>query len=89
MHGNDRRALKRLARYIMRPPLSKERLEKRDDGRYELELNGLGAQAPNDRAVAVAVRDAVTSPGRWTCGPGNIQVRRAMRLVRLHSRGLR
>jgi hypothetical protein len=38
VHGNDRRGIERLARYVMRPPLSKERLEKRDDGRYELEL---------------------------------------------------
>ena len=38
VHGNDRRGIERLARYIMRPPLSKERLEQRDDGRYELEL---------------------------------------------------
>lgn len=32
------RGIERLARYLMRPPLSNERLEKRDDGRYELEL---------------------------------------------------
>jgi hypothetical protein len=38
VHGNDRRGIERLARYLMRPPLSNERLEKRDDGRYELEL---------------------------------------------------
>ena len=39
--GRDRRALERLARYITRPPLSKERLERRVDGRFELELKSV------------------------------------------------
>jgi hypothetical protein len=41
VHGKDRRGLERLARYIMRPPLSQERLERRADGRYELELKSI------------------------------------------------
>jgi len=39
--GRDRRAVERLARYMTRPPLSKERLERRADGRFELELKSV------------------------------------------------
>ncbi len=34
----DRRALERLCRYLMRPPLAEKRLRFRDDGKVELEL---------------------------------------------------
>jgi hypothetical protein len=39
--GRDRRQLERLARYILRPPLSQERLERRADGRLELTLKNV------------------------------------------------
>jgi hypothetical protein len=39
--GRDRPRLERLCRYITRPPLSQERLRRRSDGRYELELKSV------------------------------------------------
>ena len=39
--GHDRAQLERLCRYIMRPPLSQERLERRTDGRLELTLKNV------------------------------------------------
>jgi hypothetical protein len=36
--GNDRAALERLCRYILRPPFAQERLRLRSDGRVALEL---------------------------------------------------
>lgn len=37
-HSGDRAAIERLARYILRPPLSGERLERRDDGQIAITL---------------------------------------------------
>lgn len=39
--GPDRKQLERLCRYVMRPPLSQERLEWRPDGRLELTLKSV------------------------------------------------
>lgn len=39
--GRDRKQLERLCRYVMRPPLSQERLEWRTDGRLELTLKNV------------------------------------------------
>jgi hypothetical protein len=39
--GRDRPQLERLCRYVMRPPLSQERLEWRTDGRLELTLKNV------------------------------------------------
>jgi hypothetical protein len=39
--GRDRAQLERLGRYVMRPPLSQERLEWRSDGRLELTLKNV------------------------------------------------
>jgi hypothetical protein len=39
--GRDRQQLERLCRYVMRPPLSQERLEWRADGRLELTLKNV------------------------------------------------
>jgi len=41
VHGHDRAQLERLCRYVMRPPLSQERLERRVDGRLELTLKNV------------------------------------------------
>jgi len=41
VHGRDRAQLERLCRYVMRPPLSQERLEQRPDGRLELTLKNV------------------------------------------------
>ncbi|MBN2195259.1 MAG: transposase [Polyangiaceae bacterium] len=56
--GRDRRALERLARYITRPPLSKERLERRVDGRYELELKSVWRDGT--RALVFEPRELIT-----------------------------
>jgi hypothetical protein len=39
--GHDRQQLERLCRYVMRPPLSQERLHGRTDGRLEAELKNV------------------------------------------------
>jgi hypothetical protein len=39
--GRDRRQLERLCRYITRPPVAQDRLEKRSDGRFELTLKSV------------------------------------------------
>jgi hypothetical protein len=39
--GCDRQQLERLCHYVMRPPLSQERLHGRPDGRLELELKNV------------------------------------------------
>jgi hypothetical protein len=36
--AHDRKGLERLARYMLRPPLSKDRLERLSDGRYRIRL---------------------------------------------------
>jgi Putative transposase len=41
VHGHDRAQLERLCGYVMRPPLSQERLERRGDGRLELTLKNV------------------------------------------------
>jgi hypothetical protein len=41
VEGRDRAQLERLGRYVMRPPLSQERLEWRSDGRLELTLKNV------------------------------------------------
>ncbi len=56
--GRDRRQLERLCRYVMRPPLSQERLERRSDGRLQLTLknvwkHGLAPWPPPERRAGV------------------------------------
>jgi hypothetical protein len=41
VHGHDRAQLTRLCRYVLRPPLSQERLALREDGRLELTLKNV------------------------------------------------
>jgi hypothetical protein len=38
VHAHDRQGLEHLLRYMLRPPLSLQRLQRRDDGRLQLEL---------------------------------------------------
>ena len=46
----DRKGLERLCRYLSRPPIPQDRLERRGDGKYVLSLKltaaGLGSQRP-------------------------------------------
>jgi len=60
--GRDRPELERLCRYVMRPPLSQERLQGRTDGRLELDLKNVrkdGTRAlvlePEDPLVRLCV----------------------------------
>ena len=58
--GRDRAQLERLCRYVMRPPLSQERLEWRSDGRLLLTLKNVwrdGTRALGRRDV-LALRRA-------------------------------
>ena len=48
--GRDRKQLERLCRYVMRPPLSQERLEWRPDGRLELTLKNVWKGVARDLA---------------------------------------
>jgi hypothetical protein len=66
--GRDRAQLERLARYVLRPPLSQERLERRDDGRLQLTLKSVwkdGTRAlllePHDLLVRLCA--AIPPPG--------------------------
>jgi hypothetical protein len=53
--GCDRHKLERLCRYVMRPPLSQERLGWRTDGRLELELKNVWKDGT--RALALEPHD--------------------------------
>ncbi|MBK7583068.1 MAG: transposase [Myxococcales bacterium] len=44
--GRDRRRVERLAKYITRPPIAQDRLERRQDGRLELIFKKGGGTAP-------------------------------------------
>jgi Putative transposase len=69
VHGHDRAQLERLCRYVMRPPLSQDRLERRVDGRLELTLKNVwkdGTRAlllePHDHDLLVRLCAAVPPP---------------------------
>ncbi|MDX2055051.1 MAG: transposase [Polyangiaceae bacterium] len=55
--GRDRRQLERLCRYITRPPVSQDRLEKCPDGRFELTLKSVWKDGT--RAVLFEVQDLI------------------------------
>jgi hypothetical protein len=66
--GRDRAQLERLARYVLRPPLSQERLERRDDGRLQLTLksvwkDGTRALLLEPHALLVRLCAAIPPPG--------------------------
>ncbi len=67
-HGNDRKQLERLCRYVMRPPLSQERLEWRNDGRLLLSLKNVwkdGTHALNLEPHDLLVRLCAAIPPPW------------------------
>ena len=53
--GHDRQKLERLCRYVMRPPLSQDRLQWRTDGRLELEFKNMWKDGT--RALALEPHD--------------------------------
>ncbi len=66
--GRDRRQLERLCRYVMRPPLSQERLEWRSDGRLELTLKNVwkdGTRALVLQPFELLVRLCSAIPPPW------------------------
>jgi len=68
VHGRDRPQLERLCRYLMRPPLSQERLALRDDGRLELTLKNVwkdGTRALVLEPHDLLVRLCATVPPPW------------------------
>jgi hypothetical protein len=66
--GRDRQQLERLCRYVMRPPLSQERLGWRTDGRLELTLKNVwkdGTRALVLEPHDLLVRLCATVPPPW------------------------
>src|SRR5690606_7177402 len=66
--GRDRKQLERLCRYVMRPPLSQERLEWRADGRLELTLKNVwkdGTRALVLEPFDLLVRLCSAIPPAW------------------------
>jgi hypothetical protein len=66
--GRDRKQLERLCRYVMRPPLSQERLAFRSDGRLELTLKNTwknGTRALVLEPFDLVVRLCSTIPPPW------------------------
>ncbi len=61
VHGRDRQQLERLCRYVMRPPLSQERLALRDDGRLELTLKLARPSRPSCQNLALDAHAGVGS----------------------------
>ena len=67
--GRDRRQLERIARYITRPPIAKDRLTERSDGTLELELKSVWKDGT--RAIVFSPEDlvlrlvAAIPPPRW------------------------
>jgi hypothetical protein len=66
--GHERQQLERLCRYVMRPPLSQERLRWRSDGRLELELKTVRKDGTRARVLEpedLLVRLCACVPPPW------------------------
>jgi hypothetical protein len=71
--GRDRAQLERLGRYVMRPPLSQERLEWRSDGRLELTLKNVWKDGT--RALLLEPHELLTRLCAAVAPPGFHMVR--------------
>jgi hypothetical protein len=83
VHGHDRAQLERLCRYVMRPPLSQDRLERRVDGRLELTLKNVwkdGTRAlllePHDLLVRLCAA-VPTTPSEYPWSETSVRARPA------------
>jgi hypothetical protein len=67
--GRDRRQLERLCKYVTRPPIAQDRLERRPDGKLELSFKSVWKDA--SRGVVLEPHDlivrliAAVPPPRW------------------------
>jgi hypothetical protein len=88
--GHDRQQLERLCRYVMRPPLSQERLRWRSDGRLELELKTVrkdGTRALVLEPEDLLVRLCACVPPPWFTSAFGASAR--LRAPTVYLRGLR
>jgi hypothetical protein len=77
--AHDRKRLEALARYTLRPPLSRSRLERQADGRYRIRLKKAWRVVPKPADEEEVVNDCKQEHGPWLAENDRKQQQRRQR----------